>query len=71
MVVKILIALAVGFLISLIVTSVMKGKLRSVRKERAAARYLQKDTFRLNRQQDLFLYAETSVTRKQPPKEDN
>ena len=71
MVVKILIALAVGFLISLIVTSVMMGKLRSVRKERAAARYLQKDTFRLNRQQDLFLYAETSVTRKQPPKEDN
>ena len=61
---RILGALLLGFLISLIVTGVWKSKLRSVRSEHGARRYMKTDTFRLYGKTDTFLYRTTDKTAK-------
>lgn len=59
---KILISLAVGFVISGIVVLVMKGKLKSVRVKSAAADYVVPGSFNLRESRDLFLYANVTKT---------
>lgn len=55
-------SLAIGFVIALIVVSVMKGKLKSVRPQNAAADYVRPGSMRLTESQDLFLYTHTTRT---------
>lgn len=51
-----LIDLAIGFVISLIVTGIMRLKLRSVGRESVADNYVKQGSMHLTRETDLFLY---------------
>lgn len=66
---NLVIALAIAFLISLIATGIMKGKLKSVRSQPAADSYLKKGSMKLTKEDELFLYK--SVDRRERPKENN
>lgn len=66
----ILIALAIGFLVAFIVTMVMKSKLKSVRANNAAANYTREGSFDLVESREIFLYKQTTQTRK-PQNNDN
>ena len=61
-----LICLAVGLVIAFIITSVMKGKLKSVHYQNHAREYVRKGSFKLDHSRDLFLYS--TVTRVARPK---
>lgn len=61
-VVKGFISVAVGFLAGFISTSVMKGKLKSVKKKTQAADYVVPGSFNLVDQRDIFLYANVTKT---------
>ena len=63
---NLVISLVVGFVIALIVVSVMKGKLKSVRFQTNAREYVREGSFVLNHSRDLFLYS--TVTRVAKPK---
>ena len=63
---NLLISLAVGFVIALIVTSVMRGKLKSVRRQANASNYLKSGSFKVTTSRDIFLYR--TVTRHARPK---
>ncbi len=63
----ILVALGVGFLIAIIAVSVMKSKLKSVRRQPAASSYIRPNSFRVTQSQDIFLYR--NVTRTARPKD--
>lgn len=63
------IALLVGIVIALVSTGVMKGKLKSVRKQPSAANYEKHDSFRVTDQRDIFLY--NHIERRAKPKENN
>ncbi|MGN0379657.1 MAG: TPM domain-containing protein [Butyrivibrio sp.] len=60
-------ALVVGFVISLIVTGVMKGKLKTVRFQSAAGCYIKANSMNVTECRDMFLYAH--VDRRAIPKE--
>lgn len=62
-----IIALGLGFVISLIVTGFMRLGMHSVYSASAADSYMKKDSLRLTKQRDLFLYR--NVTRTEKPKE--
>lgn len=62
-----IIAVGLGFVISLIVTGFMRLSLHSVYSASAADSYMKKDSLRLTKQRDLFLYR--NVTRTEKPKE--
>lgn len=62
-----LISVGIGFVISLIVTGVMKGKLKSVRRQTAAKDYLVPGSLNVTQSRDMFLYR--NVTRRAKPKE--
>lgn len=49
-------SLVVAFIISLIVTGVMKGQLKSVRSQSAADNYIKQGSLQLTKKNDLFLY---------------
>ena len=59
-------ALAIGFVIALIVTGIMKGQLKSVRQKYAAGDYIRKNSMRITLANELFLYRE--VSRQEKPK---
>ena len=59
----ILIALAVGIVISLIIVSALKNQLKSVRMQPMARAYVREGSLNLTRQNDYFLYR--NVTRRQ------
>lgn len=61
------IALVVGVIIAAIGTGIMKGKLKSVRKQAAAADYLRAGSFNLTQSRDVFLYS--TITKRAKPKE--
>ncbi len=63
---NLLISVVVGLVIALIVVSVMKGKLKSVRFQTNAREYVRRDSFVLNHSRDLYLYS--TVTRVAKPK---
>lgn len=56
------IALLVGFGISFIITAVMKGKMKSVRKQQGAYQYADESGLQLSEQTDRYLYHHVSVT---------
>ena len=62
-----IIAVVVGFVVSFIVTGIMRLSLHSVFSEPAADSYMKKDSLRITKNYDLFLYK--NVTRTEKPKE--
>ena len=52
------ICLAIGFVIALIVTGIMKGKLKSVHAQSGASDYVKAGSLNVTHRQDLFLYRE-------------
>jgi uncharacterized membrane protein YciS (DUF1049 family) len=65
--VTVLVCFAIGLVVALIVTGVMKGQLKSVRRQSYASQYVVQGSFCLQRSQDLFLYR--NVTRIARPKD--
>lgn len=63
------IALAVGFVIALIVTGIMRLSLRSVYNKTEADSYVKKGSLKLTIENDLYLYKH--VDRREKPKEEN
>lgn len=53
---NLVICLAIGFVIALIVTGIMRGQLKSVRSQSGAADYVKADSMNVTHRQDLFLY---------------
>ncbi len=66
---NLVISFLIAFLISLIATGIMRGKLKSVRSQTSADSYLKEGSMRLTRKDDLFLYSH--VDRREKPKENN
>lgn len=64
---NLIIALVVGFVIALIVTNIMKGKLKTVHFQSAASDYVKANSMNVTESSDLFLY--THVDRQAKPKE--
>ncbi len=62
-------ALAIGFVIALIVTGIMRLKLKSVHSQTEADSYAKKGSLKLTVKNDLYLYKK--VDRREKPKEDN
>jgi uncharacterized protein len=61
------VAAIVGFVIALIATNIMKGKLKTVRFQSAANSYVKANSMNVTESRDLFLY--TQVARHAKPKE--
>lgn len=61
-------SLGAGFLAALFVTGIMKGRLKSVHSQRKSDAYIKKDSFKLDKRDDLFLYKD--VRRRLKPKDD-
>lgn len=66
---NLLIALAIGFVIALIATGIMRGKLKTVRRQAAADSYVKPGSLNITESRDLFLY--THVDRRERPKDDD
>lgn len=64
---NLLISLAIGLVVALIATGVMKGKLKTVRFQAAAGSYVKKGSMNVTSSRDLFLY--THVDRRARPKQ--
>lgn len=65
--VNLAITFGAAFLISLIATGVMRGKLKTVRSQSGANNYMKHGSMRLTKKNDLFLYRQ--VSRRKKPKE--
>lgn len=63
---RMLISLAIGAVFALIITGIMKGKLKSVRFQPAATSYVKNDSLNITINRDLFLYRK--VDRRAIPK---
>ena len=63
-------ALAVGFVIALVVTGLMRTQLKTVHRQSMAGNYIETGSMRLTREKDLFLYRNIVRTKKvkDPPK---
>lgn len=66
---RLLIAMGVGLAVALIVTGIMRGQLKSVRWQAAAANYVRSGSMNLTESRDLFLYS--TVDRTEKPKSDD
>lgn len=66
---NLVIALGIGFVISLIVTGVMKSELKSVDSQWGAADYIRKGSMQMTKNSDQFLYRH--VERREKPKDDD
>lgn len=64
-----IISLVIGFIVALIATGTMKGKLKTVRAENAAANYVRNGSFNVTNSRDLFLYAH--MDRRPRPKDND
>ena len=60
-------ALVIGFVVALAATSIMKGKLKTVRFQSAAANYVRANSMNVTQSRDMFLY--TQVHRREKPQE--
>ena len=58
--------LVIGLVLALIITGVMRGKLKSVRSQRAAANYVRQGSMNVTQSYELFLYK--TVQRRERPK---
>ena len=63
---SLLISLIVGFVIALIVTGIMRSKLKSVRPQHTASNYVRQGSMHLTQSYELYLYK--TVTRRARPK---
>ena len=63
---NLVIALVIGFVISLIVTGAMRSELKTVRSQLAANSYIREGSINLTKESDLFLYRH--VDRREKPK---
>ena len=61
---NIAVAIVLGFVVAFIVTSVMKGKLKSVHSKAQANDYLKKDSLKVTESRDYFLYRQVVRTAK-------
>lgn len=62
--VNLLVCLVIGFVFALIVTAIMKGKLKTVRFQSGAANYVKAGSMNVTHRQDLFLYRDVRRTPK-------
>ena len=62
---SLLISLVIGVVLALIITGTMKGKLKSVRSQRAAANYVRQGSMNVTESSELFLYR-TVESREKP-----
>lgn len=60
-------SLIFGFVVALIITLVMKSKLKSVRSQRAAANYERPGSMHLTCSRDLYLYSTVTRIKKPEP----
>ena len=58
------VSLAIGFVVALIATGIMRAKLKSVRTQSAAREYIKPGSMQLTRSTDLFLYRTMDRRRK-------
>lgn len=61
-----IVALVIGVVLALIVTGVMKGKLKSVRSQRAATNYVRQGSLNVTESYEMFLYR--TVEKREKPK---
>ncbi len=61
---NLLISLAIGFVIALIVTGIMRGKLKSVRRQAAASEYVKTGSLQVTQANEFFLYRNVSRVRR-------
>lgn len=61
---NLVICFVIGLVIGLIVTSIMKGKLKTVHAQSGAANYVKAGSMNVTHQQDLFLYRDVKRTEK-------
>ncbi len=66
---SLIIALGVGFIVSLIATGIMRSQLKSVHSQSGAGEYVKKDSMKLTKEGELFLYKH--VDRRERPKEND
>lgn len=66
---RLILALGIGFFISLIATTIMRSKLKTVHSQPAADSYIKKGSINLTKENDLFLYRH--VERREKPKDDD
>ena len=59
-----IVCLVIGFIVALIITLIMKGKLKSVRSKSEAADYLKRDSLNITVARDIFLYRQVTRTEK-------
>ena len=59
-----IVCLVIGFVVSLIITLIMRGKLKSVRTKSEAADYLKRDSLNITVARDIFLYRQVTRTEK-------
>ena len=59
------ISLGIGLVLALIVTSILKGQLKSVHKQTQANSYVRSGSMQLTQSRDIFLYRQVSRTKKQ------
>ncbi len=65
-VINLIIALVIGLVVALIATGIMKGKLKSVRYQSAAANYVRQNSMKVTESKEVFLY--NTVSRVARPK---
>lgn len=65
----VIISVVIGLLVGLIYALILKGSLTSVHRNDAAADYVRPGSFKLEREQDSFMYSETD--KKEKPKDRN
>lgn len=61
---NLLISLAIGFVVALIVTGVMRSKLKSVRRQAAASEYVKSGSMQVTQANEFFLYRNVSRVRR-------
>lgn len=64
-----IVALVIGIVLALIVTGIMKGKLKSVRAQRAASNYVRQGSMNVTESYEMFLYR--TVEKREKPKSDS
>lgn len=63
---SLIVSLVIGAVLALIVTGVMKSKLKTVRSQRDADNYVRQDSMKVRNAKEIFLYR--TVTRREKPK---
>ena len=67
---SLVIALVIGFIIALIYTGSLKGQLKSVQAQRAAANYVKNGSMNITNSRDFFLYRRVDRTEKSSSSDD-